>query len=252
MNYTLITWASSGIGKACALWFAADWNNLILASRSSDKLEAIKTEILEKHDISIICKALDVTDTKAVEIFFSELKSDKMNINCCLNNAWLALWEDEFTQVNWTDIQTMIDTNIKWFTQVAHSCIPFLKETSGHLFNLSSVAWVEHYDWGHVYWASKAYVKFLSKSLRLEVFWSWVRVTDIAPGSVDTEWFSSTRFKGNQDKVDAVYAGYEPLHAEDIVNTILFCFQSPPHVNIEYLSIMPTAQAAARKIYREQ
>jgi 3-hydroxy acid dehydrogenase / malonic semialdehyde reductase len=251
MQYTLITWASSGIGKACAFWFAVNGNNLILAARNKEKLEAIQSEILNTHDISVICKVLDVTDTNGVTAFFQSLESDNIEINCCINNAWLALWEDEFTCVDWNDIQTMIDTNIKWFTQIAHGVIPFLKKTAWHLFNLSSVAWVECYDWWHVYGASKAYVKFLSKSLRLEVFGTWIRITDIAPWSVNTEWFSSTRFKWNQDKVNAVYAWYEPLHAEDIINTILFCFNSPAHVNIEYLAIMPTAQAAARKIFRE-
>ena len=251
MNYTLITGASSGIWKACAHWFANTWSNLILTSRNITKLESLKSEILKTHEINIICTSLDVTDTDAVNVFFSELQSKNIQIDCCINNAWLALWEEEFTQVDWTDIQTMIDTNIKWFTQIAHWVIPLLKETTWHLFNLSSVAWVECYEWGHVYWASKAYVKFLSKSLRLEVFGTGIRITDIAPWAVDTEWFSSTRFKWDSKKVDAVYAGYEPLHAEDIVNTILFCYNSPKHVNIEYLAIMPTAQAAARKIYRE-
>jgi len=251
MKYSLITWASSGIWKACAHGFAKNGNSLILAARNTEKLEAIKWEIQKQYNVDIICKSLDVTDSSAVDTFFSELKSDNIQINCCINNAWLALWEDEFTQVDWSDIQTMIDTNIKWFTQVAHGVIPFLKETAWHMFNLSSVAGVECYDGGHVYGASKAYVKFLSKSLRLEVFGSGIRITDIAPWSVDTEWFSSTRFKWDQEKVTAVYAGYEPLHAEDIINTILFCFNSPAHVNIEYLAIMPTAQAAARKIYRE-
>lgn len=252
MNYILITGASSGIGKACAQWFAAKWYNLILAARSIDKLEALKAEILKDHAVDIVCKQLDVTDTRGVDVFFEDLKKEKAQICCCINNAGLALGEDEFSQVAWRDLETMIDTNVKGFTHVAHWIVPFLKQTAGHLFNLSSVAWVEQYEWGHVYCASKAYVKFLSKSLRLEVFGSWVRITDIAPGAVDTEWFSMTRFKGNKSKANAVYAGYEPLHAEDIVNTILFCYESPRHVNIEYLAIMPTAQAAARKVYREE
>lgn len=251
MMYTLITGATSGIWLALAHSFAEKWHNLILVWRNSEKLETVKQDILSNTSIEIINKTVDVSDMKAIEKAFEELKNQNIQIDCCINNAGLALWEDEFTQVAWDDIQTMIDTNIKWFTKVAHSAIPFLKETSGHLFNMSSVAGVECYEWGHVYGASKAYVKFLSKSLRLEVFGSWVRITDIAPWAVDTEWFSSTRFKWNQEKAMAVYAGYEPLHASDIVNAISYCFESPKHVNIEYMAIMPTAQAAARKIFRE-
>ncbi len=251
MTYTLITGATSGIGLASAQSFAEKWHNLILVWRNTEKLKTVKQDILSKNNIQIINKVVDVSDMLAIETAFTELESDNIQIDCCINNAWLALWEDEFTQVAWDDIQTMIDTNIKWFTKVAHSVIPFLKKTRGHLFNMSSVAGVECYEWGHVYGASKAYVKFLSKSLRLEVFWSWIRITDIAPWCIDTEWFSSTRFKWNTDKVNAVYAGYEPLHSLDIVNAISYCFESPKHVNIEYMAIMPTAQAAARKIFRE-
>lgn len=250
MTYTLITGATSGIGLKCAHSYAEKWYNLILVWRNSTKLDTVKNDICSKYTVDIICKIADVSDMTSIETAFNELKSEKIQIDCCINNAWLALWEDEFTQVAWDNLQTMIDTNIKWFTKVAHRVIPFLKQTEWHLFNMSSVAGIECYDGGHVYGASKAYVKFLSKSLRLEVFGTWVRITDISPGSVDTEWFSSTRFKWDIEKVQAVYKGYEPLHAEDIANTILFCFESPKHVNIEYLSIMPTAQAAARKIYR--
>ena len=251
MTYTLITWATSGIWLACAQAFAQKWHNLILVWRNNEKLMAVSQDILTNTSINIINKTIDLCNMEAIEKAFTELKDENIKIDCCVNNAGLALWEDEFTQVAWSDIQIMIDTNIKWFTKVAHSVIPFLKETRGHLFNMSSVAGVECYDWGHVYGASKAYVKFLSKSLRLEVFGSGVRITDIAPGSVDTEWFSNTRFKWNQEKVAAVYKSYEPLHASDIVNAISYCFESPKHVNIEYMAIMPTAQAAARKIFRE-
>lgn len=247
--YTLITWASSWIGKLCAQRFAKKWHNLILIARSLDKLEIIKSDILKQANIDIILHSVDVSDSNQVDQFFKEIA--QLDINVCINNAGLALWEDEFTQANWTDLDTMMQVNIVWYTHIAHQVLPFLKKTKGYIFNISSVAWVEPYEWWHVYCASKAYVKMLSKSLRIELMGSEVRVTDIAPGWVDTEWFAMTRFKWNEQKAQSIYQWYEPLHTADIVDAIEFCFDRPSHVNIEYLAIMSTAQATARRIHKK-
>lgn len=250
--YTLITWASSGIWKMTAERFAEKWHNLILLARSIDKLNKIKSDLESRYQMSIKIYELDVSDSKRVADIFSSLRDENIEINFCLNNAWLALWESEFTQVAWEDLDTMIQVNITGFTQVAHEVLPFLKQTEGMIVNISSVAGIESYEGGHVYCASKAYVKMLSKSLRIELMGTSVRVTDIAPWAVQTEWFALTRFKWDTDKASNVYAWYEPLKTEDIVDTVEFCFERPSHVNIEYIAIMATAQASARRIFKNE
>lgn len=249
--YTLITGASSGIGKMCAESFAAKWHNLILMARSIDKLKVIQSELESAHDTSILVYQLDVSNSQRVEEIFQSLSEKNIEIDFCLNNAGLALWESEFTQVSWDDLNTMIQVNITGFTQVAHRVLPFLKKTDGMIVNISSVAGIESYEWGHVYCASKAYVKMLSKSLRIDLMGTNVRVTDIAPWAVETDGFAMTRFKWDSNKAANVYAGYQPLLTQDIVDTIEFCRERPKHVNIEYISIMPTAQASARRISKK-
>ena len=250
MNYVLITWATSWIGLATAKAFAAKKENLILVGRNKEKLTEIKKNLNEIHWVEIFIFQVDVTRIEHIDEMFYTLKKEDIHISACINNAGLALWEDAFDCVEWQDLETMIQTNIVWATKIAHAVLPFLKETSGHLFMLSSIAGREAYNWGHVYWASKAYISFLSKSIRLEVHGSWVRVTDIAPGSVDTEGFSLTRFKWDQEKFEKVYAWYEPLHAENIADAIIHAYSAPKHVNLQEMLIMPTAQSAARRIHR--
>ncbi len=220
-------------------------------ARSIEKLEKLKSKLEKSHDISVLIYKLDVSDSSSVADIFSSLREDNIKINLCLNNAGLALWESEFNSVSWQDLDTMIQVNITGFTQVAHEILPFLKETEGMIVNVSSVAGVEAYEWGHVYCASKAYVKMLSKALRIDLMGTNVRVTDIAPGAVETEGFSTTRFKWDAEKAAKVYAGYQPLQTCDIVDTINFCFNRPQHVNIEYIAIMATAQASARRIFKK-
>lgn len=251
MVYTLITGASSGIGLSCAERFAWKGKDLILAARSTDKLKEIKSELLKKYSVDILVYTLDVSNDEKVDSMFEEFRKNNIQIDNCINNAGLALWVEEFTTVEWDDFKTMIDVNIKGFTKIAHSVLPLLKETDWYIFNISSVAWIDPYEGWHVYSSTKAYVKMLSKSLRIELFWTNVRVTDIAPWAVDTEGFSLTRYKWDDSKANEIYKWYTPLHAEDITDCIEFCYDRPKHVNIECMYVMPTAQASARRIYKK-
>ena len=130
----------------------------------------------------------------------------------------------------------MIDTNITGFLKVAHQAVPFIIKSKGHIINISSIAGIEAYEGGSVYSASKAFVKMVSKSLRIDLAGTGVRVTDIAPGAVETN-FSDVRFKGDAEKAKATYQGYEPLTPQDIADSVLFCLQSPKRMNVEYMLV---------------
>ncbi len=246
-TYALITGASSGIGAAVARKLAETNHNLILIARRKDKLHQIKEELEKKYEVEVLCFALDVTDIPRLNTLFKKLED--LSIDIAINNAGLALGKDSIEDYDWTDFNTMIDVNIKAFTRVAQLIIPFLKKTKGHIINISSIAGIEAYEGGSVYCGTKAFVKMVSKSMRLDLAGTGVRVTDIAPGAVDTE-FSTVRFKGDKLKADNVYQGFIPLYAEDIADTILFALNRPPQVNIEYILITPTAQAGATRIHR--
>ncbi|MCE1166684.1 MAG: SDR family NAD(P)-dependent oxidoreductase [Sphingobacteriia bacterium] len=246
-TYALITGASSGIGAAVARKLAETNHNLILIARRKDKLHQIKEELEKKHEVEVLCFALDVTDIPRLNTLFKKLED--LSIDIAINNAGLALGKDSIEDYDWADFNTMIDVNVKAFTRVAQLIIPFLKKTKGHIINISSIAGIEAYEGGSVYCGTKAFVKMVSKSMRLDLAGTGVRVTDIAPGAVDTE-FSTVRFKGDKLKADNVYQGFVPLYADDIADTILFALNRPPQVNIEYIMITPTAQAGATRIHR--
>lgn len=246
--YTLITGASSGIGEASAHILASKGHNLLLLARRKDRLQQLCEELSTQFSIAARPYAVDLNDLAAIELFFKKIK--EFNINCVINNAGLALGKAALHEYDWLDFNQMIDTNIKAFTRVAQLSIPFLLETQGHMVNISSIAGQEAYEGGSVYCASKAYVKMISKSLRLDLAGTGVRITDIAPGAVETE-FSEVRFKGNTTMATAVYQGFMPLQAADVAEAIAFALDRPAHVNIETMLIMPTAQAGATRIARK-
>ncbi len=246
--YALITGASSGIGKAAAEALAQKGKNLILVARRKDKLDELKTKWEKEYGITILTYQVNLAVPEAVEQLFENL--EKQAIDVLINNAGLALGKASFEDYNWQDFEQMIDVNIKAFTRVAQLAIPHLKETAGHIVNISSVAGIEAYEGGSVYCGTKAFVKMISKALRIDLAGTGIRVTDIAPGAVNTE-FSEVRFKGDQDKAKATYQGYIPLRAQDIAEAIIFALSRPASVNIEYMLIMPTAQASATRVYKK-
>jgi len=246
-SFALITGASAGIGKACALLLAREKKNLILLARRKEKLDELKEQLEKEHGITVLPYQVDLSQPEEIEQFFDEI-TDK-DIDVLINNAGLALGKAKFEDIPAEDLNRMIDINIKAFSRVAQLAIPHLKKTKGHIVNMSSIAGIEGYEGGSVYCATKAFVKMISKAQRIDLMGTEIRVTDIAPGAVNTE-FSTIRFKGDKEKADSAYEGYVPLYAEDIAETILFALTRPKSVNIEYMLVMPTAQASATRVVK--
>lgn len=248
MNYTLITGASSGIGRATAFALAKEGRNLILVARRKDRLAELKDILESKYNIKILIFDTDLSLVANIDRLFNKLAG--LSIDVLINNAGFALGKSSIEDYDWNDFNLMIDVNVRAFTRVAQLAIPFLKETRGNIINISSIAGLEAYEGGSVYCSTKSFVKMMSRSMRIDLGGTGVRVTDIAPGAADTE-FSLVRFKGNIETADAVYKNFIPLYAEDIAETIVFVLNRPASVNIDQIVIMPTAQASATRIHRE-
>ena len=248
MNYTLITGASSGIGRATAFALAKEGRNLILVARRKDRLAELKDILESKYNVKILIFDTDLSLVANIDQLFNKLAG--LSIDVLINNAGFALGKSSIEDYDWNDFNLMIDVNVRAFTRVAQLAIPFLKETRGNIINISSIAGVEAYEGGSVYCSTKSFVKMMSRSMRIDLGGTGVRVTDIAPGAADTE-FSLVRFKGNIETADAVYKNFIPLYAEDIAETIVFVLNRPASVNIDQIVIMPTAQASATRIHRE-
>ena len=239
-NFALITGATSGIGKACAQVLANGQKNLILVGRRIDRLEELKKDLEANNKIEVKIFQVDVQKLEQVEEMFKALKN--VSIDILINNAGLARGRENFETYPWKDFEEMIQTNIVGFLKVAQLAIPFLKKTKGHIVNISSVSGIEAYENAGVYCGTKAFVKMFSKALRYDLLGTGIRVTDIAPGAVETE-FSVVRLR-DEDQAGKYYEGFVPLKSEDIADTIFFAVTRPKHVNIEFLVVYPTSQAS--------
>lgn len=245
----LITGASSGLGKATAEKFAAEGWNLILTARRKEKLAVVVNDIEKKYGVKTLSLIFDVQDKKAVFEHLENLPKEWQTINILLNNAGLALGRDPFEEANLEDWETMIDTNLKGLLYASKAVLPFIIAQKGHIINIGSTAGKEVYKDGNVYCATKHAVDAISKAQRIDLLQHQVKVTAIHPGAVETE-FSIVRFKGDTTKADAVYAGYTPLKAEDIADTIWYVANTPEHVCINDLVITCTAQGNSTTIFK--
>jgi 3-hydroxy acid dehydrogenase / malonic semialdehyde reductase len=246
----LITGATAGIGKACARLFAQQNYNLILVARRTERLENISEQLVAEFSIQTHLITLDVRDKQAVEKLES-LPEDWKNIDVLINNAGLSQGLDPIDKGSITDWDIMIDTNIKgllYITKVVSSWM--VKRKTGHIINIGSIAGKETYANGNVYCATKHAVDSLTKAMRIDLLPYKIRVTGIHPGAVETE-FSEVRFKGDTERAKKVYAGFEPLHAQDIAEAIWFSVSRPAHVNINDMIVMPTAQANTTYILKD-
>lgn len=245
-NYVLITGATAGFGEACARIFAKNKWNLIITGRRKERLELLKKELYDAHDVDIVTLSFDVREQQAVENainLISEKVKNKLEI--LINNAGLAVGKGPIDNGIIDDWERMIDTNIKGLLYVSNAVIPVLKSNAkGHIINIGSIAGKEVYPGGNVYCASKHAVDALSKAMRIDLVSHQIKVTNIAPGAAETE-FSVVRFKGNKEAADAVYSGFDPLKAIDIAETVYFAATRPAHVNLNDIVIMPTAQASS-------
>lgn len=246
-----ITGASSGIGAACAQYFAKSGARLLLCARQLSVLESLAAKLHQEYHTDVHIFQLDVRDRDAVQAAFSDLPTSWRDIDVLVNNAGLAAGLDFIQDANIDDWEAMIDTNLKGLLYVTKAVLPsMMTRNHGHIINIGSVAAHQIYPKGAVYCASKHAVKAVSEGLRMDVFGTNIRVSLIDPGAVETN-FSTTRFKGDEERASAVYAGMTPLTPDDIADVVLYCANCPPHVNISDVLIMPVAQASATMVFRK-
>lgn len=239
----LITGATSGIGKACAVKFASAGYDIIITGRRNDRLIELKTSLEKQYNISVLTLCFDVQDKDAVTAAFTNLPRQWKKIEILINNAGLALGRDSFEDASMDDWETMLNTNVHGLLYVSKAVLPFmLEQKNGHIINMGSVAGKEVYEKGNVYCASKYAVDALTKAMRIDLLKNNIKVTGIHPGAVETE-FSLVRFKGDGKTAQSAYTGFTPLTAEDIADTVFYCATLPAHVCINDLVITCTQQA---------
>lgn len=239
----LITGATSGIGKATAVKCAQQGFDVILTGRRRERLIELEAFLENKYDITAISLVFDIRNKEEVEKAFNSLDENKKNIDILINNAGLALDSSSIEKNNTEDWETMIDTNVKGLLYISKMVIPLMiQNKKGHIVNIGSVAGREVYLNGAAYCASKFAVDALTKGMRIDLLPYGIKVTQIAPGMVETE-FSEVRFNGDKEKARNVYKGLTPLVADDVADAIMFAITRPAHVNINDMLIMPTNQA---------
>lgn len=247
----LITGATSGIGKAIAVKLAENGYDIIITGRREERLRELEKEIEVKYGAKVLPLCFDVRVFTEVEEALTNLPDEWKNIDILINNAGLAVGLNPIHQGVIDDWERMIDTNIKGLLYVTRIVSPKMVERkSGHIINLASIAGKESYANGNVYCATKHAVDALSKGMRIDLLPYNIKVTQVCPGAVETE-FSTVRFKGDQARADKVYDGFTPLYAEDIANAVFFAISQPASVDIQDLLVMPTAQATATIFHRE-
>ena len=237
----LITGATSGFGAACARRFAAAGWHLALCGRRQERLEALRTELAATT--AVYAFPLDVRDEAAVNAALTTLPTAFAAVDLLVNNAGLALGLEPAQHCDRQDWHDMVDTNINGLLYCTRAILPGMVERNhGHVVNIGSVAGNWPYPGGNVYGATKAFVRQFSLNLRADLLGTRVRVTNIEPGMAETE-FSHVRFKGNEDQANRVYAGVQPLQAEDIADVVYWAASCPAHVNINSVELMPVCQA---------
>ncbi|HSW86426.1 MAG TPA: SDR family NAD(P)-dependent oxidoreductase, partial [Rhabdochlamydiaceae bacterium] len=244
-----ITGASSGIGKVCAEQFAALGVNLVITARRLERIQKSAEELSSKYGIHVIPIQLDVQKNEQVEGVFNDLETQNVKIDILINNAGLALSTDLLQEGKISNWDVMIDTNIKGLLYVIRAFLPsMVKRNRGHIINIGSVAGHGSYIAGNVYSATKHAVRAISQSLRLDVIGTAIRVSEIDPGAVHTE-FSEIRWN-DKERANKFYEGFTPLTADDIADAVIYCATRPLHVNVAEIIIFPQAQASLTEIYR--
>lgn len=241
MSTAWITGASAGIGQATARKLAEQGWHVVLIARRAERLETLTREYPEL----VRPLAADVTDHSALSGLLEGLEAPWSTPDLLVNNAGAAFGLETADQASWEDWHRMVELNVTSVLWLTHRVLPGMKERNrGHIINLGSVAGTYPYKGGQVYGATKAFVEQFSLNLRCDLFGSAVRVTNIEPGAVETE-FSEVRFAGDKQKAAAVYQGFEALTAGDIAEAIVWCASQPARVNVNRLEVMPTMQVPA-------
>lgn len=250
-SIALITGATSGFGKAIAIKFASAGHDVIITGRRKELLQQVKSEIESAYAVKALALHFDVRDKKAVNEHLSNIPAEWKKLNIVVNNAGLAAGKDYFDEASMDDWEQMIDTNVKGLLYVSRAALPYLIDNGGgHIVNIGSIAGKQVYEKGNVYCATKHSVDAISHSMRIDLLRHKIKVTAIHPGMAETE-FSLVRFKGNEEAAKAVYAGVTPLSADDIADAVYYCTSLPAHVCINDMVIMPTAQADAFYLHKD-
>ena len=246
----LITGATSGIGEACARKFAQGGYDLVITGRNAGKLETVERLARELGaDVKVL--AFDVRDRKAATEAVNSLTGKWAVVDVLINNAGLALGLEKEYEGDIDDWETMIDTNIKGLLTMTRLVVPGMVERNrGHVINIGSVAGDAAYAGGNVYCATKAAVKAITDGLRIDVAHTAVRVTNVKPGLVETN-FSVVRFHGDNERADNVYKGIKPLTGDDIADVALYAANAPEHVQVAEVLVLATHQANGTVIYRD-
>ncbi|WP_439640205.1 SDR family NAD(P)-dependent oxidoreductase [Nevskia sp.] len=235
-----VTGASAGFGAAIARRFVAEGHRVIAAARRTDRLDALRAELGD----AVLPVALDVTDRAAIEAVIAGLPADWAAIDVLVNNAGLALGLEPAQRASLEDWERMVDTNIKGLMTMTRTVLPgMVARGRGHVINIGSTAGEWPYPGGNTYGATKAFVRQFTLNLRADLVGTGVRATDIEPGLCGGTEFSTVRFHGDQAKADAVYAGTQPLSADDVADAVCWVASRPAHVNINHLQLMPECQA---------
>jgi 3-hydroxy acid dehydrogenase / malonic semialdehyde reductase len=248
----MITGATSGIGESCARLLAGDEHRLLLSGRRLDRLERLQDEILKAGAAGTHSLCLDIRDRSAVHAGIAGLPDNWKQIDVLINNAGLALGLSGIGEGDPLEWDQMLDTNVKGLLYVSRAVIPGMMERKhGQIINIGSIAGRETYPNGNVYCATKHAVSAITSGMRLDLLQYGIRVSQISPGAVETE-FSLVRFHGDAARAKNVYRGFKPLSAEDVARAVKFAIDLPPHVNVDDLLLMPSAQASATAIRREE
>ena len=246
-----VTGASAGIGESCAAAFAREGAKVLLCARRGGKMTEVADKVRKTFGGPVHHFVLDVRDQPSVEKVIAGLPAEWRAIDVLVNNAGLSRGLAKLHEGLLSDWEEMIDTNVKGLLYVSRAVIPGMVERgSGHIINIGSIAGHEVYPGGNVYCATKFAVRALSKGLRLDLNGTPIRVSEVSPGMVETE-FSLVRFHGDSERAGKVYQGLKPLSGEDIADAVVWCATRPAHVNVSEVVVMPTAQASTTLVSRK-
>lgn len=246
-----ISGASSGIGEATARRFAKEGAILLLCARNMEKLHSLKGELEKEYGVKVYVYELDVRDKKAIDEVFENMPKELRNIDILVNNAGLAQGLEKVQEGVPEEFDVVIDTNIKGLLYLTRKIVPtMIGNQKGHVINMGSVAGIHAYPGGTIYCATKAAVKFISDGLRMDIVHTPIRVTNIQPGIVETN-FSVIRFHGDKERAAKVYEGIKPLTPEDIADIVLYTASVPDHVQICEVTVTATHQATGGVVYKK-
>ncbi len=246
----IVTGASSGIGRAIAVKLAQMGYDLVITARRADRLAQLKSQIESTHGSQVVALAFDICNFEATKAAIESLEARFLAPDLLVNNAGLAAGLEHIYKGDLNDWNAMIDTNIKGVLHITRLISPYMVERKvGHIINIGSTAGRQAYENGGVYCATKHAMDALSQGMRIDMLKHGIKVTQIRPGMVETE-FSNVRFHGDDQKAKSVYNGLIPLSGEDIASAVEYVSSLPAHVCVNDIEITPLAQASSYYVYR--